>query len=100
MKEITRVGIDFDMLPEKNRFLQFISALKVYGHSTAVQMQCIIRASEVDTNPDYDIPKFYETLVSISISQHPVLARAPQSKDATATALQARTISQQLKVRL
>ena len=97
MKEITRVGIDFDMLPEKNRFLQFISALKVYGHSTAVQMQCIIRASEVDTNPDYDIPKFYETLVSSSISQHPVLAGAPQSKDATATALQARTISQDNK---
>ncbi len=61
-------------------------------------MQCIIRASEVDTNPDYDIPKFYETLVSISISQHPVLAGAPQIKDATtATAFQARTIRQQHK---
>ena len=60
-------------------------------------MQCIVRASEVDTNTDYDIPKFYETLVSISISQHPVLAGAPHAKEVTATALQARTISQQLK---
>ena len=85
------------MLPEKNRFLQFISALKLYGHSTAVQMACIVRASEVESNPDYDIPKYYEILVSISISQHPVLAGAPNSKEATATALQARTISQQLK---
>ncbi len=99
VKELTRVGIDdLVMLPEKNRFLQFVSALKLYGHSTAVQMSCIVRASEVDTNPDYyDIPKYYETLISISISQHPVLAGAPHSKETTATALQARTISQQLK---
>jgi hypothetical protein len=34
-------------------------------------------------------------LVSLSISQHPVLTGASQIKDATA--LQARTISQQLK---
>jgi len=64
IKEITRVGIDLDSLPEKN-FLQFISALKVYGHSTAVQMQCIVRAAEIETNPDYDIAKIYEKLVSL-----------------------------------
>ena len=60
-------------------------------------MQCsIVRASEVYTNTDYDIPKFYDNLVSLSISQHPVLTTgATQIKDATA--LQARTISQQLK---
>ena len=58
-------------------------------------MQCIVCASEVDTNTDYDIPKFYDTLVSLSISQHPVQTGAPHAKDATA--LQARTISQQLK---
>ena len=95
-KELTRVGIDTVMLPEKNRFLQFVSALKTYGHSTVVQMSCIVRASEVDTNPDYNIAKFYGTLISLSISQHPVTTGAPQIKDAT-TALQARTISQQLK---
>ena len=58
-------------------------------------MACIVRASEVDTNPDYNISKYYEILVAISISQHPVITGAPQIKDATA--LQARTISQQLK---
>ena len=58
-------------------------------------MQCIVRASEVDSNTDYDIPKFYENLISLSISQHPVTTGAPQIKDATA--LQARTIGQQLK---
>jgi hypothetical protein len=48
-------------------------------------MSCIVRASEVDTNPHYDIPKYYETLVFIiSISQHPVLTGDPQIKDATA----------------
>ena len=94
-KELARVGIDTVMLPEKNRFLQFTSALKTYGHSTVVQMSCIVRASEVDTNTDYDnIAKFYELLISLSISQHPVQTGAPQAKDATA--LQARTISQQL----
>ena len=45
LKELLRVGIDEVMLPPKNRFLQFVSALKIYGHSTAVQMQCIVRAS-------------------------------------------------------
>ena len=95
VKELTRVGIDIAMLPLKNRFLQFVSALKLYGHSTAVQMACIMRASEVDTNNDYDIPKFYDTLVSVSISQHPITTGVPQIKDATA--LQARTIGQQLK---
>jgi hypothetical protein len=41
-------------------------------------------------------PKFYDSLISlISISQHPVITGAPQIKDATA--LQARTIGQQLK---
>ena len=95
IKEITRVGIDLDSLPDKNRFLQFVSAFKLYGHSTAVQMSCIVRASEIDTNPDYDIAKIYETLVSLSISQNPILTGAPQIKDATAS--QARTISQQLK---
>ncbi len=84
------------MLPPKNRFLQFVSALKVYGHSTVVQMQCIVRTSEVDKNTDYNIPKFYDNLISLSISQHPVTTGAPQIKDATA--LQARTIGQQLKV--
>jgi len=43
IKELLRVGIDDVMLPPKNRFLQFVSALKVYGHSTVVQMQCIVR---------------------------------------------------------
>jgi hypothetical protein len=95
LKELLRVGIDLVMLPPKNRFLQFVSALKVYGHSTVVQMQCIVRAAEVDTNTDYDKPKFYENLNSLSISQHPVITGAPQIKDATA--LQARTIGQQLK---
>ncbi len=95
IKELLRVGIDVVMLSPKNRFLQFVSALKLYGHSTVVQMQCIVRASEVDTNNDYDIPKFYENLVSLSISQHPVTKGSPQIKDATA--LQARTIGQQLK---
>ena len=71
IKELLRVGIDAVMLPPKNRFLQFVSALKLYGHSTVVQMQCIVRASEVDTNTDYDIPKFYDNLISLSISQHP-----------------------------
>jgi hypothetical protein len=96
-KELTRVGIDIVMLPpEKNRFLQFVSALKTYGHSTVVQMSCIVRASEVDTNPDYNIAKFYGTLISLSISQHPVVTTGvPQIKDATA--LQARTIRQHLK---
>jgi hypothetical protein len=60
-------------------------------------MQCIVRASEVNTNTDYDIPKFYETLVSISISQYPELVGVPHAKESTATALQARAISQQLK---
>jgi len=83
------------MLLPKNTFLQFVSALNLYGHSTAVQIQCIMRASEVDTNTDYDIPKFYDNLISISISPNPVTTGAPQIKDATA--LQARTISQQLK---
>ncbi len=95
IKDLTRVGIDLVMLPPKNRFLQFVSALKLYGHSTVVQMQCIVRASEVDSNTDYDIPKFYESLISLSISQHPVTTGAPQIKNATA--LQARTIGQQLK---
>ena len=58
-------------------------------------MACIMRASEVHTNTDYDIPKFYDTLVSVSISQHPITTGVPQIKDATA--LQARTIGQQLK---
>ena len=80
------------MLPPKNRFLQFVSALKLYGQSTAVQMQCIVRASEVDTKTDYDIPNYYETLVSLSISQYPILTKAQKIKDATA--LQSRTISQ------
>ena len=93
---MTRVGKDLDSLPDKNRFLQFISALKLYGHSTAVQMQCIVRAAEIDSNPDYDIAHFYETLVSLSISQNPILTGAPQIKE-DATAIQARTISQQLK---
>jgi hypothetical protein len=53
LKELIRVGIDEVMLPRKNRFLQFVSALKIYGHSTVVQMQCIVRASEVDKNTDY-----------------------------------------------
>jgi hypothetical protein len=57
LKELTSVGIDLVMLPPKNRFLQFVSALKLHGHSTAVQMQCIVRASQVDTNTDFDIPK-------------------------------------------
>jgi hypothetical protein len=95
IKELVRVGIDMVMLPEKDRFLQFASALKVYGHSTAVQLSCIVRASEVDTNTDYDIVKFYEKLIQLSISQHPVKTGALQVKDATA--LQARTITQQLK---
>jgi hypothetical protein len=97
LKELLRVGIDLVMLPPKNRFLQFFSALKLYGHSTVVQMQCIVRTAEVDSNTDYDIPKFYEkSLISLSISQqHPVTTGAPQIKDATA--LQARTIGQQLK---
>ena len=96
IKELLRVGIDVVMLPPKNRFLQFVSALKLYGHSTAVvQMQCIVRASEVDTNTDYDITKFYDNLISLSISQHPVVTGAQQIRDATA--LQARTIGQQLK---
>jgi hypothetical protein len=73
IKELSRVGITEVLLPPKNRFLQFVTALKLYGHSTVVQMQCIVRASEVDTNNDYDIPKFYEYLVSLSISQHPVI---------------------------
>jgi hypothetical protein len=95
-KELLRIGIDLVMLPPKNRFLQFVSALKLYGHSSVVQMQCIVRASEVDTNTDYDTPKFYDNLISLSIiSQHPVTTGAPQIKDATA--LQARTIDQQLK---
>jgi hypothetical protein len=90
LKELLKVGIDVVMLSPKNRFLQFVSALKLHGHSTAVQMQCIVRASEVDTNTDYDISKFYDdNLVSISISQHPVLTGAPLIKDATA--LHART---------
>jgi hypothetical protein len=67
IKEMTRVGINLDSLSDKNCFLQFISALKLYGHSTAVQMSCIVRGAEIDTNPDYNITKFYETLVSISI---------------------------------
>ena len=50
IKELVRVGIDTVMLPDKNRFLQFASALKLYGHSTAVQMSCIVRASEVEAN--------------------------------------------------
>ena len=58
-------------------------------------MSCIVRASAIDTNPDYNIAKIYETLVSLSISQNPILTGAPQIKDATAS--QARTISQQLK---
>jgi hypothetical protein len=95
LKELFRVGIDLVMLPPKNRFLQFVSALKLYGHSTVVQMQCIVRASEVDTNTDYDKPKFYDNLISLSISQHPVTTGAPQIKDATV--LQARTICRQLK---
>ena len=95
LKELLRVGIDEVMLPPKNRFLQFVSTLKVYGHSTVVQMQCIVRTSEVDKNTDYNIPKFYDNLISLSISQHPVTTGAPQIKDATA--LQARTIGQQLK---
>ncbi len=70
-------------------------AFKLYGHSTAVKMSCIVRASEIDTNPDYNIAKIYETLVSLSISQNPMLTGAPQIKDATAS--QARTICQQLK---
>ncbi len=95
IKEMTRVGINLDSLPDKNCFLQFISALKLYGHSTAVQMSCIVRGAEIDTNPDYNITKFYETLVSISIPQNTINAGGPQIKDATV--LQARTISQQLK---
>ena len=35
LKELLRVGIDLVILPpKKNRFLQFVSALKLYGHST------------------------------------------------------------------
>jgi hypothetical protein len=101
IKELARVGIDTVMLQEKkNRFLQLVSALKTYGHSTVVQMSCIVRASEVDTNTDYDIAKFYEKIISLSISHSAPCTYgrtgAPQAKDATAL-LQARTISQQLK---
>ena len=59
-------------------------------------MQFIVRAAEIDSNPDYNIANFYETLVSCSISQNPILTGAPQIKE-DATAIQARTKSQQLK---
>ena len=81
IKKITRVGIDLDSLPEKNRFLQFVSALKVYGHSTAFQMHCIIRAAEIVTNVDYDIAKIYETLASLTLSQNPTTCTHRGSAD-------------------
>jgi len=58
IKEILRVGITIVMLPEKNRFLQFATALSQFGHySIMVKQRCILRVSTIETDPDYDIHK-------------------------------------------
>ena len=95
IKEVERVGITVDLLPMKERFFAFISALKNYGHSTMVQMSCMMRSATIDSDADYDIERFYDQLVLINRSQHPELNGVPQIKDPTALA--AHTIAQQLK---
>ena len=95
IKEILRVGITIVMLPEKNRFLQFATALSQFGHSVMVKQRCILRVSTIETDPDYDIDPFYTELVALNRAENPELNGVPQLKDPTVLA--ARTITQQLK---
>ena len=95
IKEILRVGITIVMLPEKNRFLQFATALSQFGHSVMVKQRCILRVSTIETDPDYDIDPFYTVLVALNRAENPELNGVPQLKDPTVLA--ARTITQQLK---
>ena len=101
-KRVANMGITDGQLPKKILMLSFANALCSYGHSTAVQNECIFVVAHIDgaletqRYADYNIDLLYEELVRLAEAQHHTVDATPRLKDPTALAAVS-TISGKLK---